>query len=182
MCSMVRYTNYVWLLRWNLNCFSPHSCRLHIKRLNTAAVRLYITLYTPTLPTVDYKNVYTMWIVHKQTMYGLSFHLMLSKHANPSKSNNLFLLALRMHIRPIPYLTSTHWPPYLEQLSPISRVANASWEKSLNSESPLKIAIFKLILPIGRHLWTVLRANFSCRVIHGLSFLDGDHNCKLSTI
>jgi len=39
MCSMVRYTKDVWLLRWNLKCCSPHSSRLHIKRLNTAAVR-----------------------------------------------------------------------------------------------------------------------------------------------
>ena len=106
MCSVVRYAKYVRLLRWNLKCCSPHSFRLHIKRLNTTAVRL--TSYTQTLPTVVYKNVYRMWNVHKPTMHRLSFHLMLSKHASPSKSNNLFLLALRMHIRLTPYLTSTH--------------------------------------------------------------------------
>jgi hypothetical protein len=40
MCSLVRYAKYVWLLCWNLKCCSPHSCRLHNKRLNIAAVRL----------------------------------------------------------------------------------------------------------------------------------------------
>jgi hypothetical protein len=142
---------YGWLLRWNLKCCSPHSCHLNMKLLNTATVRLHFI--HPTLPNVDFKNACRRWNVHKPTtMYRLSFYLMLTKHASPSKSNNLFLLALRMYIRPIPCLTSTDWPPYL--VPPTSRVANALREKSLKRSKKIS---FKQSLYLN---WYVHKSSF----------------------